>query len=360
MVELFKALTGNLWRFVYAWLLPTTLAVAAVWVAIVPAISSESVVARLARLGQENAFAGGLATAFIILALAVLLALNANPLSRLLEGHPWPRALYDAGCEQQRRTRDRIRARMGREDNPTRVYQLSTQLALYPENATDLMPTRYGNAIAAGLTYSNKHYKMDYDTFAYEFRTLAADPLRRELEDAEAIINFFLALVYLSAAFAVAAMAVGIAQGKPALSVTGLVAALLSRFFYWRAVNTAFTWVRTMRAMIHLTRTDVARAWGLRLPATLAEERQMWWNLFGFVHLGDNKDQRLDKPSDYFVPGTYGLALERLRRTDDAEADAPATAGADGRVGTEAVSGLAPYVLSEPPVDLRRPPAPWP
>jgi hypothetical protein len=316
--ELFKALTGNLWKFVYAWILPTSLAVGAFWVAIVPRLPETPVGSALARLGAESALAEGLAVAFGIIAIAVLLSVNATPLSRLLEGYLLPRPLYMAGQEVQSQRREKLQRDFDNEQNPIRRGLLSERLALYPENPDHITPTRYGNAVASIETYSLR-FGLDYHTFSYELRTTASEAVRKELEDAEAIVNFFLASVYLSAAFGLTALAFGAVQGDTALCVAGLVSLVLSRFFYLRAIHSTLTWGRAVRALVHLVRGDVLKAYGLVPPEKLGEERRLWLSLLSFVYFGDKDDDEMVKAlKRTSEPGQFGAILDQHRAVDDA------------------------------------------
>jgi hypothetical protein len=314
MAELFKTLTGSLWRFAYAFILPTALTFLAFWVVIVPNIPDAPLVRTLGRLGRESALAGGLALGFAVLAVAVLLSLNATPLSRLLEGYPIPQPFYEAGCAIQRARRQRLQHRFEHERNPARRGLLAELLSLYPERLDDITPTAYGNAVASVEGYSGRRFRLDYYTFGYELRTLAPDPLRKELEDAEAVVNFFLALIYLSGLFGLVALAVGVSGRDPPLCVAGLVALALARFFYIRAVHSTMSWRRIVRALVHLVRGKLLEGYGLAVPETLAEERRLWLGLLGFVYFGDNPDPGMqDELQQDHEPGVFGAELERHR-----------------------------------------------
>jgi hypothetical protein len=317
--ELFKALTGNLWKFVYAWILPTCLAVGAFWIAIVPRLPDTPIGSALARLGAESALAAGLAVSFAIIAIAVLLSVNASPLSRLLEGYLMPRPIYEIGREVQRRRRKQLQDEFDAEQDPVRKGLLSEQLALFPENPDHVTPTRYGNAVASIETYSSRRFGFDYHTFSYELRTMASESVRKELEDAEAVVNFFLASVHLSAAFGLTALALGAVQGDTALCVAGLVSLVLTRFFYLRAIDSTLTWGRMVRVLVHLVRGDVLKAYGLVPPAKLVEERLLWLSMYNLVYFGDKEDpssvgalERVPKV------GQFGAILDQHRAVDDA------------------------------------------
>jgi hypothetical protein len=316
--ELFKALTGNLWKFVYAWILPTSLAAGAFWIAIVPRLPETPVGSALARLGAQSALAEGLAVAFTIIAIAVLLSVNATPLSRLLEGYLLPSRIYRIGREVQLERRKELQRKFDKEQDPVRKGLLSERLALYPENPAHITPTRYGNAVASIETYSIRRFGLDYHTFSYELRTIASESVRKELEDAEAIVNFFLASVHLSAAFGLTALAFGAVHGDTALCVAGLVSLVLTRFFYLRAIHSTLSWGRAVRVLVHLVRGDLLKAYGLVPPEKLVEERRLWLSLLGFVYFGDKDDAGMIEALERIPQrGQFGTILDQHRAVGD-------------------------------------------
>jgi hypothetical protein len=318
MAELFKAATGNLWKFVYAWVLPTAIASFAFWIVIGPHAQDWPVAKILAQLGEESALAGGLAIAFLVLAIAVLLALNGEALFRILQGFSLPGSLYEGGRATQVQRYERLLLLADRETDRTRRNLARERLKLYPEHRLFIAPTRFGCAVAAVELYSKARFSIDYVTFGQELRSLAPDALKRQLEDAEAVVSFFIAFVYLACGFSFVALLFGVGEQDPGLVVSALVAALVGRFFYLRAVNSTLPWRQAVRAVVHMGRVKLAAAYGLELPPTLAAERRMWQSLTAFVAVGDG--QLPDQPYDLerFRPGTLGLALDEYRVPDAA------------------------------------------
>jgi hypothetical protein len=57
----------------------------------------------------------------------------------------------------------------------------------------------------------------------------------------------------------------------------------LTPFLYRSAVTSSTYWDATVRALVNLGRVPLAAALGLRMPATIAEERRMWRLLTKFT-----------------------------------------------------------------------------
>jgi hypothetical protein len=325
MAELFKTVTGGLWKFVYAWILPTALVVGACWLTILPKVRNLPAVAALSDLGSGSLWAEGLLAAFLILAVAVLLALNSTSLSRLLEGYTMPRGAYETGRAMQRQRRAGLKHAFDSAPDALRRAAARRQLGFYPSTPDYIAPTRFGNALAAAETYGIAKFRMDYNIFWYELRGLAADSLRKDLEDAEAILGFFVALTYLSAGYAGLALVVATAGHDPGLVVAAAAAGLLARFFYLRAVQSTLSLRRATRAIVHLGRAKLAEEYGLTMPETMAKERSMWAALGAFTMKDDAEDQTdvvLDP--DRLKPARAGQILDQYRAgavPDDAKVD---------------------------------------
>jgi hypothetical protein len=109
MADLIKTLSGNLWKFVYAWLLPAIVAVSAFILLIFPAIDDLSLVRQLTKGANQNLIVRSIIFVVTALIVAVLLALNSTPLYRLLEGYTWPRWASGARKRAQVRRWERLK-----------------------------------------------------------------------------------------------------------------------------------------------------------------------------------------------------------------------------------------------------------
>jgi len=289
MADLIKTLSGNLWKFVYAWLLPAIVAVSAFTLFIFPALKDLTVVGNLVNAANQNVVIRSIMFVVAALLVAILLALNATPLYRFLEGYTWPRWAYEARKRAQLRRLKRVKA-VAFAPPGNRVDVIRQQLAWerlqeYPDEQY-LLPTRLGNAIKAFETYGKDRYGLDSQMFWFELVTVAPDALQKEEQDARAVVDFFVSAIYLAALFSAAGVLVGSLRANLQSLVAGAIAAALVPFFYSRAVNSIRQWRLVVQALVNVGRLKLANALGLALPGTLEEERQMWQALAGFVFWG--------------------------------------------------------------------------
>lgn len=303
MADLIKTLSGNLWKFVYAWLLPAIVAISAFVLFVFPAIVDLSVVRQLTKAASQNVVIRSITFVVAALIVAVLLALNSTPLYRLLEGYNWPRWAYEARKRTQVRRWKRVKA-IAFAPPGSRVDLIQQQLAWdrlkeYPDEQY-ILPTRLGNAIKAFETYGVSRYGLDSQTFWYELVTVAPDALQKEEQDARAVVDFFVSAIYLAALFSAIAVLVSILRSDMQSLAAGAIAAMLVPFFYSRAVKSVRQWRFVVQALVNVGRLKLADALGLTLPPTLEEERQMWQALTGFVFWGSEE---------------YAKDLERFRST---------------------------------------------
>ena len=132
-------------------------------------------------------------------------------------------------------------------------------------------------------------YGLDSQTLWYELVTVAPDALQKEEQDARAVVDFFVSAIYLAAVFSAVAVLIGILRADLQSLVAGAITAMLTPFFYSRAVKSVRQWRFVVQALVNVGRLKLASALGLVLPSTLEEERLMWRALTGFVFWGSEK-----------------------------------------------------------------------
>lgn len=321
MTDVVKALAGGLWRFVYAWILPTAM-VAGVFVVVVFPVTLDlpwvgDLASRVARqpLGTRVA----IFTSSIV-ALAILLALNSAPLYRLLEGYSWPRWAFERGRKTQidrwRKLHKRITQAAAEKVSLPRRQILQERYSQLPRKADYFLPTRLGNALKALETYASHRYGFDSQTFWYELQAIAPDQLRKDIEIASSVVDFFVGLLYLAALFAVVALGVGIAAGDAGSIVAGFVAVGGVPFFYWRAVRSAGESQAAVQALVNTGRFKLAEMFRLQVPATLKQEQEMWQALTDFVAWGGRKSRAT---LDLYHATTASAASSECNKPADGE-----------------------------------------
>jgi hypothetical protein len=307
MTELMKAISENPLKFLYAWILPSALAVGAFALIVFPAIDDLPIVRDIPTSGG----AGGLVLGASCLAVGMVLALNSVLLYRVLEGYSgWPDWLYDRFRRRQVRRwmalRDRLRSADAQQRyDASRIQLLEEKLKQYPDREEFILPTRLGNAIKALETYGYERYSLDSQALWYELEAAAPEPLQQANEDARVAADFFVCSVYLLAVFSLLGVAVGVWRDNAPSLFFGLAAIPLVPFCYERAVKSIVEWQIAVQALVNVGRVKLAAELGLMMPQTLEEERRMWGALADFVLYGDAENE------------TIGKALDRYRRNDE-------------------------------------------
>lgn len=280
MSDILKGLTGGGWVFLYAWIFPSAIALGALWFIVFPAVPGLPIISDIAVL---DAVQGGILAAFSAVAIGLILSAISTPLYRLLEGYSWPKACRKWGVERQRKRKQCLEAKeagVGWEEG-LRIEKLRR----FPVDDCEIAPTRLGNALRAFETYGKNRFGLDSQTMWAELCAVIPESLQLELDRSRAMVDFFVALVYLSAGFGITALLVAcLTQGfEPRLLISGVLALLLTRVWYLLAVSSSSYWHLTVQALVNLGRKELASALGLRIPTTLCEERRMWGLVTQFV-----------------------------------------------------------------------------
>ncbi|HEU4422294.1 MAG TPA: hypothetical protein VFR67_07095 [Pilimelia sp.] len=312
MSEIVRGVLGGGWGLLVGWIVPSLLNVI-VLISLLPRLARH-----LPPAGTGLADTLGLALPAVLAAvvLGLLLAALQTPLYRLLEGYlGWPSWLFTRARARQLRRKalltDRItlqrlaaEERAGhlppgaadvlaalrahpvvapyeaRDGGPGTVRSalLNERLRRFPVADDQVVATALGNAIRRLEEYGYDRYRLDSQVLWYELTGVTSEHSRDQVDRARATVDFFVALLYGHLAVAVvlaAARLTGFADGAaPAYAAAVLVAA--APVWYRVAVTVTDEWAAAVRAMVNTGRQPLAEALALRLPATLAEERQMW------------------------------------------------------------------------------------
>lgn len=115
------------------------------------------------------------------------------------------------------------------------------------------------------------------------------------MERARAGVDFFVALVYLSALGGIVSIVMGFLPGEPAfgLIVVGVVALCLVPLWYELAVRSTDNWYQAVQALVNLGRKPLAESLSLALPSTIEAERRMWRSVGWLVK--ERYDNRISK-----------------------------------------------------------------
>lgn len=287
MSEILKGLWGRL----YAWALPSVLVVGATWLFLLPQLGD------FIDLPKDNE---GLVFLVLTGTLAISLSSLSPGLYWLLEGYLWPGWLVDWGEKRQRARKKALEAAVKSAARGWRRNVALQKLAKYPMDDTQILPTRFGNAIRAFETYGQTRFNMDSQKLWHELLAVTPKYIESEIDRARSSVDFFVALFYLSILFCIACFVLGwIEHFKIGILVLFVLAILLVILCHWLAIRATDAWSYPIHALVNLGRVKLADSLGLKLPETLEEEKAMW----GLVA----------RYADYASP-EYGKALDAYRK----------------------------------------------
>lgn len=292
----------EVWAKLYSWALPSALMLGAVWFLALPQLTWKP--AWL--VNAEGDTQAGIFIAFSAL-IAFVLFIFSRGLYRILEGYLfWPGAWFAAGVAEQTAQKQELQNQFNNAQPGLQQALLAEKLALYPIDNGQITPTRFGNALRAFETYGKRRYNLDSQTLWHELCSVAPEYLQQELMNARASTDFMVASVYLSAVFGVTALILTIFMDCTiGLPLLGGGALLLAFICHSMLVPSTGEWAATVQALVNLGRVKLAEELSLKLPVTLAEERQMWGLVTQYVA--------------YAMPAT-GSALDQYRKPVAAEA----------------------------------------
>jgi hypothetical protein len=280
-------LLKSFWSKLYAWALPSALALGAYWLLVYPKTHFPQWLQQASDTATTTTFVG------ITVALAFCLNALSTPLYRILEGYLlWPIFLQKWGAGRQLQRKHKLRANLN--GTGWKRNLAVEKLAYYPLRDTQVAPTRFGNALRAFETYGKTRFNLDSQTLWYELLAVAPKYIQDQLDSARATVDFFVASVYLSAAFCVVTLAVAF-EGRVdlGLMLVSVVAFGVMLLCHWMLVRVTRDWSLAVQALVNVGRKKLAETMGFRLSGSLDAERRMWGRLTQFVFYGSVADGAL-------------------------------------------------------------------
>ena len=226
----------------------------------------------------------GLAIAFSAVALGLFLSALDTQLYRILEGYLlWPSRLQARGVRNQQDLRREIQETAEESPLGWRQALAYERIQRFPIDEAQVAPTRFGNAIRALETYAIDRFNLDSQRLWTEIYSVVPDHLRSEYEQSRANVDFFVGLIYLSAAFGLLSLGVAVWASATMPAIVGAVMLLSLPILYRLATVSSTCWDETVRAIVNVGRAGLASSLALELPPTLVKEREMWGLVNAFL-----------------------------------------------------------------------------
>ena len=290
MADILKGFTGTSFVFLVAWIFPSAALVGLVAVFVSPVWEQVGLPKVTSALDSPTAL---LVMAFVAVSFGLLGSAASTPLYRVLEGYTWPERIQRWAVD--RRRRERI-ALVGRYEQVGKTSsrlsnQLYERLSHYPASDDELVPTRLGNAIRVLELYGANRYCLDSQTWWTELYSVVPAPIRQEVDGARAVVDFFVAALYVTALFAILALAtfateLALGSSTPSWTLLALGIACLGLPFIWYrvAIWACSYWRSAVQAMVNVGRAPLASSLGFRLPRSIEQERELWQMATDFVN----------------------------------------------------------------------------
>jgi hypothetical protein len=274
------------------------------------------------------------ALSFLTIVLSGILYNVNSPLIRLYEGYPWQglwigrqrkkhyqrqfRVLYAQwnampGLERALN----IKAKPGEED-PRLKHVLSKKKTAglrlntdFPRAEKLVLPTRLGNVIRSFEGYPDVQYGMEGVALWPRLMAKLDKEYSGEIDGAKTSFDFMLNCSALSALLSTLMLVAGLIYPAPLASLSsGLLWGVeiiifwgLAFFFYRLSIDRATAWGNTVKSAFDLYRWDLLKQLGYsRLPQTVSEERDLWFNISQRMSYGETP---LVPPAEYSPRTTF-------------------------------------------------------
>lgn len=308
MSEIAKGLIG-LWSLLAGWIFPAFIFVE------LGAITAAVV---LDREPFKSFFARPLVDSqstilFIAAVLGFLFSALQKPLYKVLEGYWWPKPLRDWGIERQRAKRERKIAEANRAVRKrTRKESLVWVNMRYSNQADEVAPSTFGNAMRRFETYAFDRYHLDSQVLHHHLSASTPESVMRAQDAARVTVDFGVCTAWSGILLTATSLSmwVGLGGRDMLLVWVALLSAAAAVAGYRIAILGTDEWAATVRAQVDLGRGKLATSLGLKMPQNIEKEREMWLHLNRFIKAPYDRPE-----SDGF--SLAGKKLDEFRIRDD-------------------------------------------
>jgi hypothetical protein len=201
-----------------------------------------------------------------------------NPWRLLRRGKQRQFAQLDAAIDalRQERAEAELKGTRWSAASAARYRQLMAKYTDYPDSAESVLPTRFGNAIRSFEVYSRVIYGLEaIDAWPRLLAVITPD-YRQAIDDAKAQMDFWVNIwagTFLVILLYVVLALVTRGYPHPWIPLVAVVIALVAAGGARALVG---EWGGLVMSAFDLFRGDLCKKLGLKMPATIGEEREMW------------------------------------------------------------------------------------
>jgi hypothetical protein len=264
----------------------------------------------ISSLIRGNTFKDLTVFALVIWVAAVLLSVLNLPTYRLLEGYFGPFSLrrrYDRYRNTLKKEQDNLKTAFNKistgEGTAAEYYERLRRLSIiYPTDVDSVMPTKFGNVIAAFENYTRVVYGVDSVGTWLRLAAIIPTHYLLAIENAKAEVDFFVtSLVVVNVCILVAIAKLGVSVYSvisigPLADVWGIIVHIEWRFLacvvalgiiewlvYRGAIDRAKVWGEFVKSAFDVYLPDLAYQLGYKLPPSW-ERRKKFWEAVTFMY----------------------------------------------------------------------------
>lgn len=158
----------------------------------------------------------------------------------------------------------------------TRNHLMQRMVERFPDNERWLLPTSFGNTIRAFEVYPRVMYGADSIATWDRLRAIIPEEYQKIINDAKALLDFWINLCFLSVAFLVEYASISMYYSKLATVFSLLIAVIVVITTFIRARYSASEWGELIKSSFDVYLTELYEKLGFSDKLTDSERRQVW------------------------------------------------------------------------------------
>jgi hypothetical protein len=226
----------------------------------------------------------------LVFALGYFLLNSANATTEALSGENWRGSILGSILTgSQRIRRWRLEHRRDKAEGNENETELSWRLAThFPPSSTGtlyLAPTRLGNVLAATQHTLDQRYGIDLTALwgpLESSESVKDSPALASVKEEKSTLDLLANTIFILALFTLEGLAFFGLRQRWREALLSLLALPIAFIAYRVAVRTARTWGDSVIVAFDLHRDELRKSLGLREPAGIVDERELWRKATGF------------------------------------------------------------------------------
>ncbi len=210
-------------------------------------------------------------------------------LIRLLEGYPWKETSFGQLLIEKHKYRRYNLIKKGRKE----------AIEIFYPRKNEILPTKFGNIIAASETYSDKRYGMDAIVLWPRILPILLNHKFNEfMAQKKTSMDLYMNMMYISIVLSsIMVFSYVFAHQYSLAAYTMIIGVIAISFFYYTSIITAIGWGMTIRVTFDIFKEQLKSTLNIKKHRTLKEEQNNWKEHCKFFKYGEETDNLFNYPS---------------------------------------------------------------